>query len=95
MSIITYNWCQVLGKREKTSIILKPPIFNRGAKKYPRLTSIFFSQHNIYGLLMYCFENKIDVIGDCVDMPAVETAGFKMIDALSIISQYLWLMAIV
>ena len=44
---------------------------------------------------MCCFEKKIDVIGGCVDIPAVETAGFKMIDALSIISQYLWLMAIV
>ena len=34
----------------------------------------------------------IDVGGGYLDIPAVETAGFKMIDVLSSLSQYLWVM---
>ena len=30
---------------------------------------------------MQCFEKMIDVGGGCLNIPAVETAGFKMIDA--------------
>ena len=47
VSIITYNARQVLGKREKTSIILKPAISTAGMSTQPPITSIFFSKQHI------------------------------------------------
>ena len=34
----------------------------------------------------------IDVKGGYLDIPAVETAGFKMIDVVSSLAKYLWVM---
>ena len=37
---------------------------------------------------MRCFEKKIDETGSYLNIPAVETAGYKMIDAVDLIIEH-------